>query len=56
MTLTERLDAVMRERSLLPNTRSTYHSWQWLFPSARLIRRVLHGEFAFENRQTMEAA
>jgi integron integrase len=27
MTLTEKLDAVMRERSLLPNTRSCYHSW-----------------------------
>lgn len=27
MTLTQKLDAVMRERSLLPNTRSTYHFW-----------------------------
>lgn len=27
MTLTEKLEAVMRERSLLPNTRSCYHSW-----------------------------
>lgn len=27
MSLTEKLDAVMRERSLLPNTRATYHSW-----------------------------
>lgn len=27
MTLSEKLDAVMRERNLLPNTRSCYHSW-----------------------------
>lgn len=27
MTLTERLDAVMREQSLLPNTRACYHGW-----------------------------
>ena len=27
MTLTEKLDAVMREQSLLPNTRSCYHAW-----------------------------
>jgi site-specific recombinase XerD len=27
MTLTEKLEAVMCERSLLPNTRSTYHFW-----------------------------
>lgn len=27
MTLTEKLDAVMRERNLLPNTRFCYHSW-----------------------------
>jgi hypothetical protein len=27
MTLTEKLDAVMRELSLLPNTRSCYHGW-----------------------------
>jgi integron integrase len=27
MTLTQKLDVVMRERSLLPNTRSTYHFW-----------------------------
>jgi site-specific recombinase XerD len=27
MTLTEKLDAVMRERSLLPATRSCYHTW-----------------------------
>lgn len=27
MTLTEKLDSVMRERNLLTNTRSTYHGW-----------------------------
>jgi hypothetical protein len=27
MTLTQKLDDVMRELSLLPNTRSTYHGW-----------------------------
>jgi site-specific recombinase XerD len=27
MTLTEKLDAVMREQSLLPNTRTCYHGW-----------------------------
>lgn len=27
MTLTQKLDAVMRERNLLPNTRSCYHFW-----------------------------
>lgn len=27
MSLTEKLDAVMREQSLLPNTRSCYHGW-----------------------------
>lgn len=27
MTLTQKLDDVMRERNLLPNTRSCYHSW-----------------------------
>lgn len=27
MTLTQKLDSVMRERSLLDNARSTYHFW-----------------------------
>ena len=31
MTLTEKLDAVMREQSLLPNTRSCYHAWVKMF-------------------------
>jgi site-specific recombinase XerD len=31
MTLTEKLDAVMREQSLLPNTRSCYHGWAKAF-------------------------
>ena len=48
MSLTSKLDAVMRELSLLPNTRATYHGWVRAFyafnhlPASRPLQPVLN--------------